>query len=45
MLLCSLKNWMSPFVEGSCEETASEPTNSGWMALASCLPSSTPHWS
>jgi hypothetical protein len=35
----------SPFVEASCELTASSLVNSGRISLASCLPNSTPHWS
>jgi hypothetical protein len=36
---------MSPLVDESCEATGASPSSSGMIATASCLPSSTPHWS
>ena len=36
---------IKPFVELSCELTGELSLSSGSIALASCFPSSTPHWS
>lgn len=36
---------MRPFVELSWDKTSSQVSSSGSMALANCLPNSTPHWS
>lgn len=41
----AFKKLMRPLVEASCDVTGLSLANSGSMALASCLPSSTPHWS
>ena len=41
----SLKALISPLVEASWLETAASLSSSGRITLASCLPSSTPHWS
>ena len=42
---CFLNHLMRAFVELSCFSSASSLASSGRIFLASCLPSSTPHWS